>query len=344
MKRKGFTLIELIAVLVILAMLTLIVTPLVLNIIRKAKITADRRSVDAYGKSIELAIASYILEHEEFPKSIDDLNIEYKGKKVECEKIEMDDDLNVFLNYCKVGRKEIKDSSTNDHWYHYGTPSSDIEYKVGDQVSYKEIDFYVIKSSKKTDSSVLLLKAEPIKKEEALTYGTEVDYLLPRNKYNDDYIHSAYLYNDLCTSISIQEGSNANCNTNYDLSSVKQIVDAWTYNNIRTSHMEKDYMGYYARLMSYEELKAFYNLEVCTGICFGHKLDYEWLYSSNYWYWTMSTYEDDEKAVWSVNNYGNLVNGHMEPGAYISSPYEAINDAGTVRPVVNINKAYLDKK
>ena len=37
MKRKGFALIELIEVLVILAILALIVTPLVINIIRKAK-------------------------------------------------------------------------------------------------------------------------------------------------------------------------------------------------------------------------------------------------------------------------------------------------------------------
>ena len=46
---KGFTLIELIAVLVIMAIIALIVTPLVMNIIRKARISADKRSVDAYG-------------------------------------------------------------------------------------------------------------------------------------------------------------------------------------------------------------------------------------------------------------------------------------------------------
>ena len=60
--KKAFTLIELIAVLVILAILALIVTPLVMNIINKAKNSADRRSVDAYGKAVELAIASYIMD------------------------------------------------------------------------------------------------------------------------------------------------------------------------------------------------------------------------------------------------------------------------------------------
>ena len=56
-KKKGFTLIELIAVLVIMAIIALIVTPLVMNIIRKARAAADRRSVDAYGRSIEIAMA-----------------------------------------------------------------------------------------------------------------------------------------------------------------------------------------------------------------------------------------------------------------------------------------------
>ena len=56
-KVRGFTLIELVAVLVIMAIIALIVTPLVMNIIRKARISADKRSVDAYGRSIELAIA-----------------------------------------------------------------------------------------------------------------------------------------------------------------------------------------------------------------------------------------------------------------------------------------------
>ena len=68
--KKAFTLIELIAVLVILAILALIVTPLVMNIIRKSRIAADRRSIDAYGRSIEIAVANYLLDEVKFPKSI----------------------------------------------------------------------------------------------------------------------------------------------------------------------------------------------------------------------------------------------------------------------------------
>ena len=83
-RKKGFTLIELIAVLVILAIIALIVTPLVMNIIRKAKISADRRSVDAYGRSVELAIAGYLLDTGTFPTSMNQLTVEYKGDEVVC--------------------------------------------------------------------------------------------------------------------------------------------------------------------------------------------------------------------------------------------------------------------
>ena len=80
-KKKGFTLIELIAVLVILAILALIVTPLVMNIIRKARISADKRSIDAYGRGIELAIASYLMDNGDFPTSIGELTVDIMEMK-----------------------------------------------------------------------------------------------------------------------------------------------------------------------------------------------------------------------------------------------------------------------
>ena len=93
--KKGFTLIELIAVLVIMAIIALIVTPLVMSIIKKAKVSADKRSIDAYGRSIELAIAGYLLDNGTFPTSIDQLTIEYSGDEVVCSTANLNSDSSV---------------------------------------------------------------------------------------------------------------------------------------------------------------------------------------------------------------------------------------------------------
>ena len=122
-KKRGFTLIELIAVLVIMAIIALIVTPLVMNIIRKAKISARKRSVDAYGRSVELAIASHLLDTGTFPtnEQLPNLQIEYSGSNVVCNVMAMKENGGLYLSECKVNNVDVKDSSTEDGWYHYGT-------------------------------------------------------------------------------------------------------------------------------------------------------------------------------------------------------------------------------
>ena len=106
-KKKGFTLIELVAVLVIMAIIALIVTPLVLNIIRKVRISADKRSVDAYGRSIEYAIATYLLDTGNFPTSIGELTIEYSGDEVVCSTTQLNPDSSVYLTGCTVGGRSV---------------------------------------------------------------------------------------------------------------------------------------------------------------------------------------------------------------------------------------------
>ena len=56
---KGFTLIELFAVIVILAVIALITTPIVLGIINDAKEASNQRSVEAYAKAVEYGVIQY---------------------------------------------------------------------------------------------------------------------------------------------------------------------------------------------------------------------------------------------------------------------------------------------
>src|SRR5574344_2079083 len=48
---KGFTLIELLAVIVILAIIALIITPMITDVIKKAREASDLRSAEAYAKA-----------------------------------------------------------------------------------------------------------------------------------------------------------------------------------------------------------------------------------------------------------------------------------------------------
>lgn len=53
---KGFTLIELLAVIVVLAVIALIATPIVLNLVKEAKVGAARESVTSYMKAVENSV------------------------------------------------------------------------------------------------------------------------------------------------------------------------------------------------------------------------------------------------------------------------------------------------
>ena len=410
MKKKAFTLIELIAVLVILAILALIVTPLVMNIIRKAKISADRRSVDAYGRSVELAIATHLLDTGAFPTDLKNLNVEYTGKTVSCNIMQMKENGGIYLSECTVGTKAVKDSSTEDGWYHYGTRdltneeyvdmyglalktasvayyntngntvsdyttltidytgkpvscdvtvnydgtiymtkckvnnvdvTDDTEdgyyhygaitfrpYNIGDQVSYNNVEYYVIKD---TGSNVTLLKAEPLTVAEVNQYGAG-----HINRYtvssvgttynNNGYGGMAYYSSETCGKVNgswVETG----CTTDYAQSDIKYAVDAW---KIAQAPQATE-----ARLITYEELLnnlGYENNFKCTGGCYySGSLENvpNWVYNSNYWYWTMSPNNDSASYVWLVRNDGSFIYNYVYDYRHV------------VRPVITISKSSI---
>ena len=185
MKKKAFTLIELIAVLVILAILALIVTPLVMNTIKKARISADKRSIDAYGRSVELAIANYLLDNGSFPTDISQLTIEYIGEEVVCTTTQLNSDSSVYLSGCTVAGRSVEG-------YTYGKEETITynAYEVGDEVTYNNVNYYVIKNSNQTDETVTMLKAEPLTVDEVNLYG--MNHI---NKYTSESFGTAYNVN-----------------------------------------------------------------------------------------------------------------------------------------------------
>ncbi len=328
-KVRGFTLIELIAVLVIMAIIALIVTPLVMNIIRKARIAADKRSVDAYGRSIELAIAGYLLDTGKFPTEVSQLTIEYSGDTVSCETTQINPDSSVYLAGCTVKNRTVEG-------YVYGTdksPSYKV-YNVGDEITYKGMKFYVVSASGAKEASVTALKETPLTVDEVTTYGAgHINRYTTSSQgvaYNSNgYGGMTYYSSDTCKS-----GAETGCTSDYDDSDIKFAVDAWANDKLTQSDLATDKFGYKARLLTYEELTTSLGYEPAakdaTYINLNNENTPSWVYNSNYYYWTMSPYQDEARRVWDIN-YDGYVFAH-EVWNYWN---------GVVRPVVTFSKSAL---
>ena len=112
--KNAFTLIELLAVIIIMAIISLIAIPIILDVINNSKTASQKESIDLYGKAVEHALSSYLLEHDEDEerKEIIHFNdikkyIKYKGNKVECGIHKIYNDNKIFLSSCKVDNQLI---------------------------------------------------------------------------------------------------------------------------------------------------------------------------------------------------------------------------------------------
>ena len=346
--KKAFTLIELIAVLVILAIIALIVTPLVMNIVKKAKDSANKRSVDAYGKAVELAVETYLLDNGDYPTTLDNLTVEYSGNEVVCNVKILNEDGSIYLSECSVKGTEVRDSSTEDGFYHYGktsnAPVTYQSYNVGDVVTYNGMDFYVIENSDETSDRVTMLKAEPLTVNEVNTYGTDSNGVNHVNAYTNGSVGTAYdvsgygaiaYYTSLnCgDDVSSYETVTDGCTTDYDQSEVKYVVDAWANDKITSTNLIEDNVGYKARILTFDELTNNLGYTYEDGETMMN-LNTEnvpsWVYNSNYSYWTMSSYEDSTSRVWLIYNNGNVTDNGYVYGHYYSY---------VIRPVVTILKS-----
>ena len=322
-KSKGFTLIELIVVLVILALIALIVTPLIMRVLDKAEDSANKRSVDGYGKSIEVAIANYLLDKGEYPTNVDDLTIEYTGSEVDCKTRVINADGSVFLTRCYVEDIKVKDKKTDDGWYHYGKTNmnQNQSYKIGDIVEYNGMKFYVIINSSTSDDTVTLLKDLPLTVADVNKYSNGV-FNLTENESENGYGLVNYSDSSSC------EGWKT-----YGDSKIKPIVDAWASDVIGNENLGVDSLGYKTRLLTMDDLFSrlgYENVFFCSGGC-GYRGTKDfvptWVYSSNYSYWVIR----DPKYLWEmIDSGGNLYGDYCDNGNF-----------AVIRPVITLNKSSI---
>ena len=299
-KKKAFTLIELIAILVIMAIIALIVTPLVMSIIRKARISADKRSIDAYGRSIELAIAGYLMDTGSFPTSIEQLTIEYSGDEVVCTTTNLNSDSSIYLAGCTVGGRSVEG-------YTYGKEETIIyaAYQVGDHVSYNGVTYYVIEDSDTTNDTVKLLKENPLTYDEMMALSLAGIAISESNGYGN-----------------VRSG----VETDYSTSTIKQVVDAWKNTAVKSVDSAT------ARLITLDDLTdnlGYEYVEEGTIQYYRYSEDTPtWVYNSSYYYWTMSQTGDSMK-LWNVGNNVKLDS---------ENPHWPSN-SNLVRPVIELNKS-----
>ena len=311
-KVRGFTLIELIAVLVIMAIIALIATPLVMSIIRKARISADKRSVDAYGRSIELAIAGYLLDTGKFPTEVSQLTIEYSGSQVVCETTQINTDSSVYLAGCTVAGRSVEN-------YTYGSDKSPTytAYTVGDQVTYNNVNYYVIKDSGAKESTVTLLKAEPLKVAEVNQFGAgHVNMNVPssapyyQTAYNQNSYGGMQYYSSSTCGYNGSSWVYDGCTTDYAQSEVKYVVDAW-----KTA---KAPAATEARLITTDDASENLGYEWFDNgsVALWQKTEStpSWVYNNNYGYWTGSQHNDSSTGVLSVDNSGGLSSDYVSNG------------------------------
>ena len=207
-------------------------------------------------------------------------------------------------------------------------------YKVGDKISYNDIEFYVIENSDSSQDYVTLLKANQLSKDEIIKYGAgHVNRYIKDSAMNLFYGDVAYYSSETCGYVN---GSiiDSGCTTDYNKSDIKYIVDAWAKDKFKEDELKKDSTGYSARLITIDELTN--NLGYIIGGSSTH-FDYfktnntpNWVYKGHT-YWSMIPSNDSTSYVWLISYNEKLISNII---------YEA--SSGGVRPVVTIKKTGMD--
>ena len=218
------------------------------------------------------------------------------------------------------------------------------EYKIGDKVTYNDIDFYVIKDSSSTDESLTMLKAEPLTVEEVNLYGgvgtehNHVNMNVPpsNSSYQRAYDRSGYggmQYYSSTNCNLVTPWLNNNCKNEYKESEVKYVVDAWAEDKLSVDDLIVDSEGYTVRLLTADELINYLGYGLVAVASYYPKITGdtpEWVYNAKYYQWTMSEYSDNIADVFGILSSGALF-GH-------ASVYD---NEYTVRPVITLSKTAL---
>ena len=327
-KNKGFTLVELLAVIVILALIALIATPIILNVINDAKKQAAKDSAYGYMDAVEKYIVSSELEDESIKDGtyrVEDLNkkISVKGSTPDNGNIEIKNkevkSYDIGIDGYVVSNGEVKKVSTTK------------SFKNGTAVYYNP------ETGKKCSES-----------ESKSTTGTKNGcmkwYVFNDKEGNatvnviiDHNTTAGVAYNSTGNNSEMKEVANALKTDTKEWKNTARLITANEVAKI-TGHPTFD--------ASKENQKYFYldsNNQTQTANA-SNKSTYAWLFDytnectsygcntsdlSTYGYWTSTSYKDNSISAWRVTRSG-----------YVDS-LDVTNNGFGIRPVITISKSNI---
>ena len=345
MKKKGFTLIELLAVIVVLAVIALIATPIVLNLIKTAKIGSAEQSVTGYVKAVENTIIKDMLDDKNISDGIykyDSLEVDVSGKRPTSGKYTVKNGRVESGNFCvdgyyieyknstskynkdkecgDVGPTKVDPTGTDTHKGIVYLDPTNLKNSCNESNSKSEtgiktgcMKWYIY--SEDDNSYAMILDHNTTAKvaynsTDSNTEMKEVKTALESNTSTWDKSLNARL-------ITANEIAKITGNTSFDEKT--STKSSWFYldSNNQTLVANSKNKSKYAWLYDY------------TNNCKEYGCNIE--DSSNYGYWTSTPIVGETTRVWSVFSYG-----------YLNNFTTSYTNYG-IRPVIAVPKSIIDK-
>ena len=318
-KNKGFTLVELLAVIVILALIALIATPIILNVINDAKKQAAKDSAYGYMDAVEKYIVSSELEDESIQDGtyrVEDLNkkISVKGSTPDNGNIEIKNKevkrYDIGIDGYVVSNGEVKKVSTTKSFKN-GTA---VYYNpvLGEKCESNEegcMKWYVFNDKEGNATVNVILDHNTTARVAWNSTGNNSEMKEVKTKLEEDTKD----WKNTARLITANEVAKITGNTGFDAT---QLGQSWFYldSNNQTQTTSSTNKSKYAWLFDYTK--------ECTNYgC--NKQD-----SSTEGYWT-STRKIGEINIWHVDSVG-----------FLSAHVMTLTDYG-VRPVITISKSNI---
>ena len=317
-KNKGFTLVELLAVIVILALIALIATPIILNVINDAKKQAAKDSAYGYMDAVEKYIVSSELEDKSIQDrtySVEELNsmgVSVKGSTPDNGNIEIKNSsvksYDIGIDGYEVNNGEVKKVSTTKSFKNgtavYYNPETETKCKSSEAVSTTGKNSGCMKwyafNDKEGNATVNVI----------LDHNTTARVHTSLKADTNNWKNTARL-------ITANEIAKITGHSTFDASKAGQAWFCFDTNKSDTTNYCAKEKGTskYAWLFDYTIGCTDYGCNISD--------------SSNWGYWTSIPYKDNTINVWVVNSYGSL-----------TLDYVTRTVVG-IRPVITISKSNI---